>query len=107
MDNIGYWYSASDFATWQFDAIRPGTFSVIIDQSCARGCGGKYAVILGSERIEATVLVTGKWENYTRLKLGSFAVPRSGRFELKVQPIEIIGEALMNIRMFVLRPTAA
>ena len=105
MDNIGYWNSAGDFVTWKFEIVRPASFSAVIEQACAKGCGGTYALTIGTERIESNVIETGTWQNFTRSQLGRINITKPGKYEMKVEPITLKGGALMNLKAIDLFPS--
>jgi hypothetical protein len=103
-ENIGYWYSTNDYVTWNFTTSRPMRFLVVVEQACIKGCGGKYEVVIGSQRLAANVQETGSWKNFIRCQLGDIGVKNPGQHTLKVQAIQIPGGALMNLRLIILQP---
>jgi arylsulfatase A len=103
-DNIGYWYTKNDYVTWELTTYNPGKFSVIIEQSCIKGCGGTYEIKIGSQSLSGTVLETGDWKKFVRSKLGEIKVGKAGEHTLEVKPVQIQGQALMNLRLIILQP---
>lgn len=103
-ENIGYWGSTSDYVTWKLTASRPSRFLVVIEQSCIKGCGGKYEIMVGSQRLSGSVQETSGWKCFVRCQIGSIAIQDSGEHTLKVQAVQIQGGALMNLRLLILEP---
>ena len=104
MDNIGYWTSVSDFVTWTFTVPFPASFSVVVEQASLKGCGGEYAIVIGSERLVAKPVETGGWENFMRCQIGNVNIIRAGEHTLKGQAIRIQGDGLFNLRTITLLP---
>jgi hypothetical protein len=108
MENIGYWNVKDDYVTWKFKFSASASFFVIVEQACIKGCGGVYAVALGSERLQANVVETGTWQNFSRCRIGRFNITTPGEYILKVEPVKTKGEGipLMNLRAVFLYPIA-
>ncbi len=102
-ENIGYWASTNDYVIWKFNSPRPIRFLVVVEQSCIKGCGGKYEIIVGSQRLAGDVQETGSWKNFIRCKLGNITVQDAGEITLKVQAVQVQGGALMNLRLIILQ----
>jgi hypothetical protein len=103
-ENIGYWYSVNDYVTWRFSTSRPTRFLVILEQSCIKTCGGKYEIIIGSQKLEGTVQDTGDWKKFVRCQIGEIAAQEAGEYTLKVRATQLQGGALMNLRLVILDP---
>ncbi len=113
-NTVGYWVGKQDFAQWQFQAARPGTYNVGILQGCGAGQGGSHAkfslladtesAIVKPVELEFEVLETGGFQNFQWRHVGQVEVAAEGTYTLKLEPVEIKKNALMDIRAIHLTP---
>ncbi len=102
---VTHWTNASDFVFWDFEVHTPGTFEVTATQACpAENAGGRYTVALGDQRLEASTVATGSWEDFQPVSVGTVTLAAAGSFVLSVKPKAIAAQALMNLRSVTLRP---
>jgi hypothetical protein len=64
----------------------------------ARASRGQYSVTMGVVQLTAQVPEAGTWLNYMRCRVGHVHVGRPGEHTIKVKPLRIQGDALMNLR---------
>ena len=101
---ICYWHSNEDCVVWEFFVPRPARFTVVAEQSCGRGCGGRYEVVVkGVDRLACSVQVTDAWSHFMRNKLGEIDIPKPGNYSLTIKPDKIDGGSLMNLRSITFR----
>ena len=104
-DNIGYWTDPADRVAWSFHADRPGRYEVHLTYACATGSGGgTFRIRTGSSELPGRIEETGSWTAFRESNLGEITLLEAGRHRLMVEPIEIPGQALMNLKSICLRP---
>jgi alpha-L-fucosidase len=106
LGNIGHWTDPNDWVSWQFIVTRPGSYEVVVTQACpADIAGSRYAIQAGNVRLEATVRQTDHWGDFQTVDAG--AVPLSaGVNTLTVRPVNLAGNAVMNLQKVQLKPAA-
>ncbi len=112
-DNIGYWSDAQEFVTWRFHVHKPGQFKVEVEYACpASEVGSVFALSVfpaGEEAdgvgerepnwsIAKEVGDTGSWTDFVKVELGPQRIAEAGVYELRVQPMSIAGDGLMNLK---------
>jgi arylsulfatase A len=101
---LGYWTSAEDWASWEFDAPAAGRYAVEIEQGCGAGSGGALvALSVGSDTLAFTVQDTGHFQKTILRDLGTLELA-AGKNRLTVRPQSKPGVAVMDLRGVVLRP---
>lgn len=104
-DCIGFWTDRRDLAQWEFELLRPGTFSVVVVQACTpEEAGSRYAVTVGSQELRGQVRETSSWTKFVEVTLGQVALTQPGRYTLTVRPLALARSALMNLRAIILKP---
>jgi hypothetical protein len=114
-DQIGYWGNPRDWVEWEFEADRPGVFTVALTYSCAPGSAGS-AFTLQITRGAGTALpawnptgrtaVTGGWNQYRTLALGKVTLPAPGRYRLAFRPRTPPPWRHIGLQSITLRPAA-
>jgi arylsulfatase A-like enzyme len=112
-NTLGFWVNKDDFATFEFTAEKPGTFTAEVLQGCGQGSGGaEVELILGEPGASATgatltftVQDTGGFQNFEARAVGTLKVEKAGRHTLTVKAKTKPGVAVMDLRQIVLRPT--
>lgn len=70
-DSIGYWRHRGDFAEWEVEVKRAGTFAVTLVASCADGAaGGRAEVRCAGTELALTLPPTGGWTRFTEVAAG-------------------------------------
>jgi arylsulfatase A-like enzyme len=104
-DTLGFWTRADDFATWEFEVAKPGTFAVEVLQGCGKGSGGSEVEIsAGESKLTFTVKDTGGFQNIEAREVGTLTIDKPGRHVLTVRPLKKPGAAVMDLRQLVLKP---
>jgi arylsulfatase A-like enzyme len=102
---LGFWTNPKDYATWEFELAKPGTYTVEVLQGCGKGSGGSEVEIRGGEsKLVFTVKDTGGFQNFEPRNVGTLTFDKPGRQTLTVQPLTKPGVAVMDLRQIVLRP---
>ncbi len=104
---LGYWVNPADWADWQFDVPRAGTYDVEVWQGCGKGNGGSdVAVDIGGKRFEFRVEETGHFQSFLPRALGRVRLT-AGAQTLAIKPQRKQGGAVMDIRQVRLIPVVA
>ena len=108
-NTVGYWVGKQDFAEWKLDVVVPGKYNVGILQGCGAGQGGSRAKLTlvadgKSSELAFEVLETGHFQNFQWRHLGQIEVNSAGAYTLKLEPVEIKKNALMDVRAIHLVP---
>ncbi len=102
---MGYWVNPADWAEWEFELLKPGTFEVEVWQGCGKGQGGSdVAVQIGGREFSFTVEDTGHFQNFIPRRLGRVTLDRAGLHSLAVKPQRKKAGAIMDIRQVRLLP---
>lgn len=99
---ISNWQNLEDVAAWQIDA-KPGVYDVILDFAHASG-NSKFEIQFAGQTVEAITSATGKWTTYREQRFGTVLVDQAGKLRLVIQPTDIQGGSLMNLRAIRLEP---
>ena len=101
---LGYWTNPNDWADWNFELPKAGTYEVEIQQGCGKKSGGsKVAVEIDKQTLNFTVQDTGHFQNMILRTVGEVKLS-SGKHSLAVKPQTKPGAAVMDLRRVVLRP---
>jgi arylsulfatase A-like enzyme len=107
-NTLGYWTHADDWASWEFDLGRPGTFEVEALVGCGKGSGGSTVVFrVGDRSLTLRVPETGGFQAFEPVRLGRLTLDRPGRHTLEVRATAKPGPAVMDLRQVTLTPVAA
>jgi arylsulfatase A-like enzyme len=103
-DTIGFWTDPSDFAEWEFDAPKAGTFEVEVLQGCGKGSGGaEVEVSVAGQALAFKVEETGHFQRFVPRGIGTVKVDQPGRLTLAVRAKSKPGPAVMDLRRVTLR----
>ncbi len=104
-DTLGFWTRADDFATFEFELSKPGTFAVEVLQGCGKGSGGSAVELsVGDAKLAFTVKDTGGFQAFEARTVGTLVIDKPGRHTLTVKPRTKPGVAVMDLRRVVLTP---
>lgn len=104
-NTLGFWVNPNDYATWEFDAVRPGTYRLEALVGCGNGSGGSVVhFTLGDQTRALTVKETGGFQAFQPNDLGTVTISEPGRYELTVKPQSKPGPAVMDLRQVMLIP---
>jgi arylsulfatase A-like enzyme len=104
-NTLGYWTSAEDWASFEFELQKPGSFEVELLVGCGRGSGGSVVQVgVGDQQLEFTVEETGGFQQFVPRKIGQLKIDRAGRHTLEIRPKTKPGPAVMDVRQVRLLP---
>jgi arylsulfatase A-like enzyme len=102
---LGYWVNVSDWASFDFTATTPGTFTVEVLQGCGTGQGGSEVdVSVGEQVLKFTVEDTGHFQNFKPRDIGTIKLEKAGRYTLAIKPTKKKAAAVMDVRQVTLKP---
>ena len=102
-DTVGYWTDPKDWASWEFEVDRPGTYRVEILQGCGKGSGGSTVDFgVGGQVLRVVVEDTGGFQNFAIRSIGVVRFGKAGRFTLTAKPADKPGVAVMDLRQVTL-----
>jgi alpha-L-fucosidase len=107
IDNIGSWMSARTYVDWQVQVTKPGKFNVSITYACTTNSGGSaFDLLVGDQKLSGTIAVTGNWDTFTTVNLGTITIDKPGQttFTLKPTSKPRTAQAVMNLRNVTLKP---
>lgn len=103
---LGYWTEVDDWADWELDIPKDGSYEIEVQCGCGANNGGSVVRLeVGSESLQWTVRDTGHFQNMIVENVGSMKL-KAGKYRLAVRPQSKKGVAVMDIRSIVLRPIA-
>jgi arylsulfatase A len=98
-NTLGYWVRADDWASWEFQIAKPGSFRLEILQGCGTGSGGSLVdFVLAGQTLPVTVQETGGFQNFIRREIGTVKLDQPGRYTIMVKPRKKPGVAVMDLR---------
>jgi arylsulfatase A-like enzyme len=104
-NTLGYWVRAEDWASWEFDVMKPGRFALRALVGCGNGSGGSTVEFrVEDQTLVLTVPVTGGFQKFVPQSLGSVTLPRAGRYRMEVRATHKPGLAVMDLREVTLSP---
>ncbi len=87
VNDIGYWGSASDFVSWDFDVKAPGEYAVTIDYACAADAGGSgFTVETAGQSLTSVTVSTRSWDTFQSRPLGPLTLAKMGKQTLTFKP---------------------
>jgi hypothetical protein len=102
-NTLGFWVRAEDWASWEFEVDKPGTYEVDALVGCGDGSGGStVAFAFGEQTLVLTVPVTGGFQAFRPQALGRVTIAKAGRQRLEVRPRAKPGLAVMDLRQVTL-----
>jgi hypothetical protein len=103
-NTLGYWVRSDDWASWEFQVTRGGTFAVEVLQGCGAGSGGSEVnFAVGDQQLRMTVEDTGGFQKFVPRTIGTLQIDEPGRYTLSVKPQTKPGVAVMDLRQVILR----
>ncbi|MGC8743734.1 MAG: alpha-L-fucosidase [Verrucomicrobiia bacterium] len=99
-DNLGYWTNPSDYAEWQIEITKPGTFNVTA-QVASQG-SASFEIATGNNTIKAKFPNTGDYVKFQTIEIGTLELPQ-GKHTLTVKPIKE-GWTPVNLKSIQLKP---
>lgn len=106
--NVTGWNSRDDAVDWKFTAFRDGKYRVLVEYGSIPGCeSNEFAVIIGNNRVPATVENTIGWFNYKIFDIGNVDIKSTGNATIVVKATKLGHCALMNFKSVRLVPIIA
>ena len=107
-NTLGYWVNSKDWAEWEFQATRTGTFDIHLWQGCGTGSGGsEIAILTAGQMVNFKVEETGHFQNFKERIVGQVKFAETGPQRLEIRALEMPGPAVMDVRLIVLTPVKA
>jgi len=102
--NLGYWQSADDVASWTIEVTKPGKYDLSMTYASeATASGDRFEVSIGEQKIEGTAASTRVWENYRSTKLGTVDLT-AGKHRVVMRPLGKPKFALLDLKELRLTP---
>lgn len=101
-ENLGYWDSPDDWASWVVYFKAAGTYSVNATVS-ADLSPTVFDLEVGGRHLAGNVPSTGSWGNYKEIILGTVVVDKAGKTQVTVKPANHDRWKPMNLRSVVFR----
>lgn len=101
---LGFWTDEKDFAEWEFEVEKAGTYAVNVHQGCGGGGGSQVNIHFEDTKLQFTVKETGGYQNWEMVDAGKIEITKPGRYRLMVKPESKSGAAVMDVQKIVLKP---
>ena len=100
---LEFWESEHDFAVWQIEVKKSGTYKVEVDLGCETGVENRLQIIAGDRKTSAVVPQTKNWIDFQRIDFGTLQL-RAGKQEIVVRSEGPVNKFLVDIRKVFLTP---
>jgi len=102
---LGYWVNADDWAGWEFDLKKPGTYEVEALVGCGDGNGDSQVEFkVDGQAFPFTVPVTGGFQAFKPFNLGKVTLDQAGRKTVEIRVLKKAHFAVMDVRQMRLIP---
>jgi pimeloyl-ACP methyl ester carboxylesterase len=102
---LGYWMNPADWADWEFEVTKPGTFEVELWQGCGQDQGGSDVTVeVGDHSFTFVVEETGHFQIFLPRRLGYVQFATAGKYRLAIKPQRKQASAMMDVRQVRLLP---
>lgn len=91
------WFGIDANLFWQLKIDVPGTYDIIVSQADNSPQAGKFAILIGGDRIEAKARKTGSKTEYQDVKVGSIEFENPGVYQMILSPISIGKDTLFEL----------
>ena len=102
--NIGYWDKASEWASWNVQFDKAGTYKVGLDVA-ALDAGIEATVEVANKTLIARIPQTGDWDKAQGCAAGMVVIKQPGVQTLSVRPTDAAKWNAINLRSVRLTPT--
>ena len=103
-NTLGFWINPSDWASWDFEVVKPGKFTMEITYGCGNGSGGsEVEFAVGMQKLLFKVEQTGGFQAFVKREIGELTFDKPGRYTLTVKPKSKPGPAVMDLPQVVLK----
>jgi alpha-L-fucosidase len=100
-DCLGWWFNPTDWAEWDIQVTKPGTFAVTVETASVES--GSFEIAVGNDRIKAQAPPTGDFGKFAPLQAGKVNIASPGNVRIGVHAISQ-GWHPLNIRALKLTP---
>ena len=100
VSNLGYWDSASDFASWSVNFSSTGTYEVIASVGTPNPPTPITVTVVTStgSSVTGTAPSTGSWDSFTDVSLGTISITKATQREVTVKPVSAASWHAINLR---------
>lgn len=103
-NTLGFWVNPNDWASWDFEVVKPGKFTMEITYGCGNGSGGsEVEFAVGPQKLLFKVEQTGGFQAFVKRDIGEMTFDQPGRYTLTVKPKSKPGPAVMDLPQVVLK----
>jgi arylsulfatase A-like enzyme len=103
-DTLGFWVVKDDWAEWEFESPKAGSFEVQLLQGCGKGSGGaEIEVAAAGQTLAMTVEETGHFQRFIPRTIGTVKLEQRGKYTLSVKAKTKPHGAVMDLRRVTLR----
>ncbi|MEQ2007692.1 MAG: sulfatase-like hydrolase/transferase, partial [Limisphaerales bacterium] len=103
-NTLGFWVNPTDWASWDFEVVKPGKFTMEITYGCGNGSGGsEVEFAVGPQKLLFKVEQTGGFQAFVKRDIGEMTFDKPGRYTLTVKPKSKPGPAVMDLPQVVLK----
>jgi hypothetical protein len=101
-DNLGHWASAGEYASWDIDVSRPGSFDLELTYSAMDKAGFKFSI--KDQKAEGNLKPTGNWTEFKSLDAGMLKISRAGKYTLEARRKGGRGYHQWNLKSILMSP---
>ena len=104
--NLGFWTSTDDFASWSLSVAAARKYKVVLDYACENSsAGNSFQLEVGDRKLTGTVRGTGSWDDYRTVEIGTLELP-AGDDVLSLRTGGPLKNALLDLHSIRLMPAA-
>ena len=103
-ENIGFWDSGADSASWSVQFDRAGTYQVSLSAATVHG-GAAAAIEAGGPALTVKVPSTGDYARFQNVSAGRLTIDKPGARKVTVRAADPGAWKAINLRMIQLTPT--
>lgn len=102
--NLGFWASADDQASWKFHLPPSAKFKVLLHYACPdETAGNQFELHLGSQVLKGVVRTTGSWDRYQKQLIGVIDLEK-GELNAIFSPTKRLTGYLLDLKAIELLP---
>ncbi|MDZ4820142.1 MAG: sulfatase-like hydrolase/transferase [Planctomycetota bacterium] len=103
-DTLGRWTDSADYASWEFEVPRPGTYQVELLLGCGKEQGGsKMELTCNDQSLTFTVPETGHYQRFVPTQIGELKFVEAAPQSLTIKVLKQQGVGAMDLRRITLR----
>jgi arylsulfatase A len=102
-DTLGFWVDAKDWAEWQFEVPKSGSYEIEVLQAAGKGSGGaEIEIAVGEQKTKLKIEETGHFQRFVPRTAGVMKLD-AGPATLTVRALSKPGVAVMDLRRIVIK----